>query len=164
VPDLSLGVLFAGVGLLVDRHQSYDAHQTAAMMPRGCVVVAFPVTCRLSRPITRRLQKLLINDCHKPQFLGALALRLKAQIGSRQRQQYTLPTHAQLMILVHHFLACVPSRWREASIKKSHPTDSCAILQCSLSTSAALTCSGAASPRIKAATTGANYFGQVYYG
>jgi hypothetical protein len=37
-------------------------------------------------------------------------------------------------------------------------------LQCSLSTSAALTCSGAASPRIKAATTGANYFGQVYYG
>ena len=36
--------------------------------------------------VPRRVQELLSNDCHKPQVLGALVLRLLVQVGPRQRQ------------------------------------------------------------------------------
>ena len=48
-------------------------------------------------------QELLINNCHEPQGVNTLAFWLIVQIGPRQRQQRTLPTDTQLMILTHHF-------------------------------------------------------------
>ena len=54
------------------------------------------------------------------------------------------------MIPAHHFLPRVPSNCCEASAKKSRSTTSCPILECSLSTSAALTRSGTEPRRVNA--------------
>ena len=82
------------------------------------MIIAHHMTCHLTRPIPERLQKLLINDRHVPQVLGALVPRFILQIGSHERQQCALPTHAQLMILANHFLPRVPSNWYGTSVKK----------------------------------------------
>jgi hypothetical protein len=75
---------------------------------------------------------------------GALRLRVRdicRQVCAENEVDIlpgVLSTHAQLMILAHHFLPRVPSNWCEASAKKSRSTTSWPILECSLSTSAAL--------------------------
>ena len=124
-----------GVGLLINRNQPHEAHQTTDTMPSACVVVALHMTChsltgrvlpqamsrevgaihttvspRTACPLSSilRIDCRAVDDLHELQVLGALALRLIVQIGSRQRQQCTLPTHAQLMIFAHHFLPRVP--------------------------------------------------------
>ena len=133
-PDLMLRVFLAGIGLLIDRHQPHEAHQSADTMTPAFVIVALHVSGHLARSVPRRLQELLVDDRHEPQVLCALALRLIVQIRRGQREQRALTTHAQLVILAHHFLPRVPSNWCEASAKKSRSTTSWPILECSFST------------------------------
>ena len=78
-------------------------------MPPALVALPLHVPRHLARSVPRRLQELLVDNRHEPQVLCALALRLIIQLGSRQCQQGTLPTHAQLMILAYLFLPRVPS-------------------------------------------------------
>jgi len=119
-------------------------------MSPACVLVGLHKTGHLARPIPRCFQELLVDDLHDPQIFEALALRFIVQIGSGQRQQLALTAHTQLVTLANNFLPRVPSNWCTASAKKSRSTTSWPILEFSLSTSAALTCSGAAPQSVNA--------------
>ncbi len=57
--------------------------------------IALHMTCHLARPVPGRLQKLLINDRHKPEVLGALTLRL-SRFNSRS------PPHKKTNTLYRH--------------------------------------------------------------
>jgi len=107
--NLVLGVLLAGVRCLVNRHQAHKPHQSANPVAAAFVALTLHIPCHLPRPIPRCVQKLLVDDHHEFQILGAFTLRLIIQVRPRQQQQPALPPYAQIMIPAHHFLPRVPS-------------------------------------------------------
>ena len=114
-----LGVLVTGVGLLIDWHQSHKAHQPPHTVAPTLVALPFHMPRHLTRPVPRRLQKLLIDDVHKPQVFCTLALRTIIQVRPHERQQHALATNARFMILVHHF--CLASRAVELRHRPKNP-------------------------------------------
>jgi hypothetical protein len=71
-PDLVLRVFLTCVGLLIDRNQTHEAHQTPDTMATTLVVVALHVPRHLPRSIPWRFQELFVDDFHEPQVLNAL--------------------------------------------------------------------------------------------
>jgi hypothetical protein len=80
----------AGVGLLVDRHQSHEAHQPPdALLVHGMALV-LQVPGHLPDAIERGVQKLLVDQQHEVEVHRRLALRRVIERRSRDRQQAAL--------------------------------------------------------------------------
>ena len=59
-PDLMLGMFFAGIWLLVNRHQPHKSHQPSYTVPTTSMPIPLHVPGHLARSIPRRFQKLLV--------------------------------------------------------------------------------------------------------
>ena len=68
----------------------------------------------LTRPVPRRLQKLLIDDVHKPQVFCTLAFRTIIQVRPHERQQHALATNARFITsVVFDPLEFVDKNWKQ---------------------------------------------------
>ena len=80
----------AGVGLLVDRHQAHEPHQTAdAFLVHGIAFV-LQMPCHLADAVERGFQKLLVDQQHEIEVRGRLTLRRVVERRPRDRQQAAL--------------------------------------------------------------------------
>jgi hypothetical protein len=67
--DLVRRVWLAGIGFLVDSHQSHFLHQPLNTLPVDPISLPPQVASHLPGSIARRLQELLVYQLHKRQVL-----------------------------------------------------------------------------------------------
>ena len=73
------------IGLLVDRHQAHEPHQTAYTLLVELMAFVFQVPCHLPHPVKRRVRKLLINEPHQLQIIGTFTFTLIIERRPGQR-------------------------------------------------------------------------------
>lgn len=87
----------AGVGPLVDWHQSHKPHQPPDALLVHHVPIIAQMPGHLPNTEERRLQKLLVDPPHQAEVLLGLALRGVVKGRARDRQQLALLPDGQLM-------------------------------------------------------------------
>ncbi len=122
----------ADVGLLIDRHQAHEPHQTADAFLVHQMAFAPQVPGHLANTEERCFQELLIDLPHQHQVQSRFALGRVIERRPRDRQQPALLAGRQLRIgRFDHFAPHLPIRGLRFRGKKSLATASSPILACS---------------------------------
>jgi hypothetical protein len=124
----------AGSRRLIDRGQTYQAHQPANPVTADAHAFAAQLARHLTRAVDRILQEQLVDAPHQHQGLQALApigaiTGCVVERGSADRQQPALTAQAHIRVVaLDHRLAFNPAHRLSPPAKKSRSTVSWPIL------------------------------------
>ncbi|SDG41249.1 hypothetical protein SAMN05660686_04327 [Thalassobaculum litoreum DSM 18839] len=131
-PSFMMPGSHAGLGTLIDRHQTHQPHQAADPLLVDWVVVGAQVPGHLLEAVERRLEELFVDPPHQRQVQRRLTARHAVEGRTRDRQQVALIGHAQLgMSSVNHPTPHFPVQGLSFRDKKSLATAHSPIFACS---------------------------------
>ncbi len=91
---------FAGIGLLVERHQAHKPHQSPdALVVHGMALI-LQMPCHLLHAVERCLEELLVDHDHQVEVQGRLAHRLVLERRPTVRQQAALRPDRQAQVVL----------------------------------------------------------------